>query len=124
MFAYPIVYDLVATSTEEKKEVSGTLDSIISESLSLSLTLSLVPLLTSPPPLLPPGYIVSNDYYLIDVTNRSTRWGVWSPNQLNNNQTWADERGLNSLQILSHLLSVYRITDNPVYLQSWMVNSA
>ena len=33
MFAYPIVYDMVAVSEKEKKEVSSTLNSIISESL-------------------------------------------------------------------------------------------
>lgn len=29
------------------------------------------------------GYILSNDYYLIDVTGLPTRWGVWNPTMLN-----------------------------------------
>lgn len=66
-------------------------------------------------------YIKSNQYVLMDVGNHSTRWGVWSPSQLNLNQSWADERGLNSLQMLSYLLSAYRITKNQDFLQAWKV---
>ena len=69
----------------------------------------------------PSGYIHNNSYYLIDVTNQSTRWGVWSPSELNLNQSWSDEHGLNSLQILSYLLSAYRITSNNVYLKAFKV---
>ena len=69
------------------------------------------------------GYIKNNGYYLIDVTNQSTRWGVWAPEQLNLNRSWSDERGLNSLQILSFLLSAYRITKKTDYLSAWEVGS-
>ena len=68
-------------------------------------------------------YIKNNGYYLIDVTNQSTRWGVWAPEQLNLNRSWSDERGLNSLQILSFLLSAYRITKKTDYLSAWEVGS-
>lgn len=67
------------------------------------------------------GYIKDNNYTLVDVTNVSTRWGVWSPSAINLNQSWADERGLNSLQILSGLLSAYRITGKVDYLEAWKV---
>lgn len=59
--------------------------------------------------------------YLIDVTNHSTRWGVWNPEQLNFNQSWADEHGLNALQALAFLLSAYRITGKAEYLTTWKV---
>ena len=67
------------------------------------------------------GYIHNNSFDLIDVTNQSTRWGVWSPDQLNLNQSWSDEHGLNSLQILSYLLSAHRITGKSVYFKAFMV---
>ena len=60
-----------------------------------------------------------NGYKLIDVTGQPTRWGVWSPDQLNLNQSWADEHGVNSLQILTFLLSAYHITKNDSYWSSW-----
>ena len=37
-------------------------------------------------------YIVSNNYYLIDVTGKPTSWGSWNPNQLNLDRGWSDER--------------------------------
>ena len=67
------------------------------------------------------GHIVSNGYKLIDVTGRPTRWGVWSPDQLNLNQSWADEHGVNSLQMLTFLLSAYHITTNYSYWKTWKV---
>ena len=67
------------------------------------------------------GYIYNGSYDLIDVTNQSTRWGVWSPSQLNLNRSWSDEHGLNSLQILSYLLSSYRITGKSVYIRAFRV---
>jgi len=94
MFAYPVVLDLVADGAGEKEEVSSLVDDVV-------------------------GYIKDNGYYLIDVTNHSTQWGVWAPEQLNLNQSWSDERGLNSLQILSYLLSAYRITGKADYLTAW-----
>ena len=57
----------------------------------------------------------------MDVTNQSTRWGVWAPEQLNLNRSWADDRGINSLQILSYLLSAFRITGKEKYLTAWKV---
>jgi hypothetical protein len=30
------------------------------------------------------SYIVDNNYYLIDVTGKRTFWGVWNPDELNN----------------------------------------
>ena len=60
----------------------------------------------------------------MDVTNHTTRWGVWSPEVLNLNQSWADEHGLNSLEILSGLLSVYKITKKEDYLTAWKVSQS
>ena len=67
------------------------------------------------------GYIQRNKYYLVDVTGRPTRWGVWAPEQINFNQSWADEHGINSLQILTYLLSAYRVTGKMEYLEGWLV---
>ncbi len=66
-------------------------------------------------------YIMDNNYTLMDITNHTTRWGVWSPSVINLNQSWAEERGLNSLQILAGLLSAFRITGNTEYYDSWKV---
>jgi nicotinamidase-related amidase len=41
--------------------------------------------------------------------------GKWSPEYLNHNLTWTDQNGLNSLQIVSWLLSAYRLTGDPKF---------
>lgn len=46
---------------------------------------------------------------------------MWAPEQINLNQSWADEHGLNSLQILAYLLSAYRVTGKGEYLEGWLV---
>lgn len=96
MFAYPIVYELLAKSSSERALVGQIINNIV-------------------------GHIVSNGYKLIDVTGRPTRWGIWSPDQLNLNQSWADEHGVNSLQMLTFLLSAYHVTKNNSYWKTWKV---
>ena len=87
MFVYPLVYDLLAETDEEKAQVRGLVSRIMS-------------------------YIVDNGYYLIDVDGKPTRWGVWAPEKLNDDPEWAFERGLNSLQIISFLSAAYHVTED------------
>lgn len=49
------------------------------------------------------NHLLDHDYTLVGPTGKPTRWGVWRPAWLNNDPKWAAERGLNSLEILSHL---------------------
>ena len=48
-------------------------------------------------------HILDHHYTLVGPTGKRTTWGVWSPKILNDDPDWAAERGLNSLEILSHL---------------------
>eukprot|EP00817_Percolomonadidae_sp_ATCC50343_P007048 CAMPEP_0117418966 /NCGR_PEP_ID=MMETSP0758-20121206/643_1 /TAXON_ID=63605 /ORGANISM="Percolomonas cosmopolitus, Strain AE-1 (ATCC 50343)" /LENGTH=341 /DNA_ID=CAMNT_0005199789 /DNA_START=673 /DNA_END=1695 /DNA_ORIENTATION=- len=86
LFAYPLVHDLLAETTEEK---------YLAKSLILNIT----------------KYIIQNNYFLMDVTGKRTTWGVWNPKYLNDDPEWDDERGINSLQILSWLVSAKRIAE-------------
>jgi hypothetical protein len=90
MFAYPMFLDLVAETDAEKKLVYSLLYDIA-------------------------RYITENHFYLIDVTGKHTTWGVWAPEYLNFNQTWYDERGVNTMQILSWMRSAYRVTGDPMF---------
>ncbi len=49
------------------------------------------------------NHILDHKYTLVGPNGKHTRWGVWAPELLNNDPKWAAERGLNSLEILSHL---------------------
>jgi hypothetical protein len=82
LFAYGVYYDLVADA-HEREQIADVVGRIM-------------------------GYIVDNDFLLIDVDGEPTRWGVWSPRYLNG--PWKDQQGLNSLEILAHLKTAYHIT--------------
>lgn len=58
-------------------------------------------------------YIVANDFYLIDITGQPTSWGAWNPSIINWDRLWSDDRGVNSLQILSWIASVQNNTGDP-----------
>lgn len=49
------------------------------------------------------SHILDHNYTLVGPTGKHTRWGVWTPEKLNNDPAWVEERGLNALEILSHL---------------------
>lgn len=56
------------------------------------------------------NHIVDNNFQLIDFDGKPTRWGIWNPDSLNHSKNWMYERGLNSLQILSHLKTAMHLT--------------
>lgn len=88
MFAYPLMYDLVASTTDEKRRVGSLIERIM-------------------------GRIVDDGFYLVDKDGEPTRWGVWAPEKLNDDPEWMMERGLNSLQILSFLCAADHVSGNP-----------
>ncbi len=94
LFVYPLVYDLLAQTKEEKERVSKLVSVMM-------------------------NYVVDNGYYLNDIDGKHTRWGVWAPEILNNNPKWVAERGLNSLQMLSFLLAAYHVTGEDKFLASF-----
>jgi hypothetical protein len=85
-FIYPIYHDLVADEAEKPK-LRATLDRIT-------------------------NHILDNNYQLIDVDGKRTRWGWWGPDAI-----WEDpdETGLRALHILSHLRVAIHLTTNPTY---------
>ncbi len=82
-FVYPIYYDLVADENE-KRQLAAALDRIT-------------------------NHILDNNYQLIDVDGKHTRWGWWGPELI-----WddPDETGLRALHLLAHLRSAMRVTQS------------
>lgn len=77
-FFYALYYDLVARDDAERAEVRETVLAIV-------------------------DHLVENDGSLIDHDGERTRWAVFGPEQLNDDQEWWEERGLNSLSYLTYL---------------------
>jgi hypothetical protein len=64
-------------------------------------------------------HLVSNGFRLIDHDGKPTRWGVFDPQSLNHDADWREERGLNSMSILSYLKVAERITGDARYADAY-----
>jgi hypothetical protein len=64
--------------------------------------------------------LIKNDYCLVDVDGKHTRWGVWSPKLLNGDPDWSSERSLNSFELLAYLKFAAHITGNEKYEKEYM----
>jgi hypothetical protein len=89
-FLYALYYDLVAESEQERQRVRDH-----------------VRLLTD--------HLVRHNFQLVDVDGKPTRWARFSPQELNYSLDWFVERGLNSLSMLSYLMTAWHITDDEQY---------
>jgi hypothetical protein len=59
--------------------------------------------------------LIKNNFNLIDIDGTHSRWGVWSPDQLNRDPDWASEKYLNSFELLAYLKFAGHITGDEKY---------
>lgn len=64
-------------------------------------------------------HLLVHNYSLVDHDGKPTRWAVFGPDELNHNRDWWQERGLNSLSILSYLRTAHHITGNARYERAY-----
>uniref|UniRef100_UPI003217A9DF ligand-binding sensor domain-containing protein n=1 Tax=uncultured Draconibacterium sp. TaxID=1573823 RepID=UPI003217A9DF len=64
--------------------------------------------------------LIRHNYNFVDIDGKHTRWGVWSPEQLNNNPDWASEKSLNSFELLTYLKFAYGITGDELYQKKYL----
>ncbi|HXS57809.1 MAG TPA: two-component regulator propeller domain-containing protein [Hanamia sp.] len=60
-------------------------------------------------------YLIAHNYNFVDVDGSYTRWGVWSPSQINHDPEWASEKSINSFELLAFLKFAYGITQDKKY---------
>ena len=65
-------------------------------------------------------HLIRHDYNLVDYDGKPTRWGHFSPDDLNRNEEWVAERGLNSYSILTYLTIAHHITGDPKYREAYL----
>ncbi len=65
-------------------------------------------------------YLIANNYNFIDVDGTYTRWGVWSPDQINRDPEWASEKSINSFELLAFLKFTYGITQDKKYQNEYL----
>ncbi len=64
-------------------------------------------------------HILDHGLHLVDLDGKPTTWGVWAPEKLNDDPKWWEERGLNSLEILSHLRVAIHLTGEERYERAY-----
>jgi hypothetical protein len=62
--------------------------------------------------------LIRDGYVLKDEDGEATLWGVWSPEKLNGDPNWLNERGVNSVEILSYLTTAHWLTGDSKYDQA------
>jgi hypothetical protein len=92
MFGYAAYYDLAADEAE-KKLVADQVDRII-------------------------GGIIDHGYVLQDIDGKGTEWGNWSPESLNGDPNWHEERAGNSVEIIAFLGVAYHVTGKARYQEA------
>jgi hypothetical protein len=94
-FGYAIYFDHVCQTETEKEEVREVVRRII-------------------------DHILTHGFNLVDHDGLPTRWGHFSPQDLNRNEAWVEERGLNSFSILTYLSIAHHVTGDPKYREVYL----
>jgi hypothetical protein len=92
-FIWAIYYDLAADESE-KAQIRGVVQRVT-------------------------DHLMQNNWRLIDKDGKPTRWAIFNPESINDDPIWEEERGLNSLAILSHLKVAYHITGDEKYQRAY-----
>ena len=88
-FYYGIYYDLVAETKEEKDAVKQVVADVT-------------------------DHLIRHGFKLVDYDGKPTRWGSFDPDYFNSIWGW-DQRGLNSMMMLSFLNVASHVTGDPKY---------
>ena len=88
-FFYPLYYDLVAETEEEKSAVREIVRANI-------------------------DHLIGHDFSMHDHAGK-TRWAVYGPKDINQDPEWHEERGLKSISILSYLNVAFHMTGDMKY---------
>jgi len=89
-FFYALYHDLVARDEAERAEVAAVVRRIT-------------------------DHLLLHDYTLVDHDGTHTRWAVFGPRALNLTPRWIEERGLNSLSMLTYLRIAQHMTGESRY---------
>ena len=89
-FGFGIYFDHVCKNDEERNEVRDVVRSMT-------------------------DHIINHGFTLTDHDGKPTRWAHFSPDDLNRNEDWWVERGLNSNSILTYLNVAFHITGDQKY---------
>lgn len=61
------------------------------------------------------GYIVANNYTLVDVDGKPSLWGFWNPEHINRFQPMIGDRKIYSSNLVAFLQAAYKLTGKELY---------
>ena len=64
-------------------------------------------------------YIIDGGYVLRDLDGKPTKWAIWAPEFLNDDPDWRQERGINSVEILSYLKLALHVSGDDKYQREY-----
>jgi len=94
-FGSAIYFDLVCASDPEREAVRDVVRRLI-------------------------DHLVGHDYNLVDYDGAPTRWGRFSPDDLNRNPAWHGERALNCYSILTYLAIAHHLLGDAKYRREYL----
>lgn len=65
-------------------------------------------------------HLIVNNHTLIDYDGSPTRWGRFSPDELNRSAEWTPERGLNSMSALMYMGAAHHVTGDEKYRKEYL----
>ncbi len=65
-------------------------------------------------------HLIAHNFYMMDIDGKHTRWSVWSPESLNRDPEWAQDRAENSMELLAFLKLAYYMTNDEKYQQHYL----
>ena len=65
-------------------------------------------------------HLIAHNHTLIDYDGSPTRWGRFSPDELNRSEEWIPERGLNSMSALAYMLVAHHVTGEQKYRDEYL----
>jgi hypothetical protein len=91
-YFYGLYYDLVAETDAEKTRVREHVRKLT-------------------------DHLVMHDYQMVDHDGIPTRWARFNPYEMNHDVNWVFDRNLNSLSMLSFLITAAHITEDEAYIK-------
>ncbi|MSU59687.1 MAG: hypothetical protein EXS35_16230 [Pedosphaera sp.] len=92
-FFYPLYFDFCADNDAEKERVREVVRDLT-------------------------DHLLAHDHQLVDHDGKPTRWGMFGPQTFNRDPIWWQERGLNSLSMLSYLAVAAHVTGDAKYTRA------
>jgi len=65
-------------------------------------------------------HLIAHNYNMMDVDGTHTHWSVWSPNSLNHDPEWMQDKSENSMELLAFLKLAYFVTSDEKYQQHYL----